>query len=171
MAEWGDLLTHINPAVTRDEFLPQLADQLAGLSRTGHNAAQLLARRQSLPGLSPTTTPPPHSGGASDTPPPHHHRLRHRCPGGWVAQLDGHRRARHRPNSSRPARSGPPSSTTVDEAVERGWRVPRPAQQAPATGGIGDPCIGLLHRIDTLTGDPGVDRPDDPPDAATRRPV
>ena len=42
LAEWGDTLTQINPAITSDDYLPQLADQLAGLARTGHNAAQIL---------------------------------------------------------------------------------------------------------------------------------
>ena len=42
LAEWGEVLAQINPAVSADAFLPQLADQLAGLARTGHDAAATL---------------------------------------------------------------------------------------------------------------------------------
>ncbi|MCB0884925.1 MAG: transfer protein Tra, partial [Propionibacteriaceae bacterium] len=43
LAEWGESLNQISPAMVTDEYLPRLADQLAGLARTGHNAAAILA--------------------------------------------------------------------------------------------------------------------------------
>ena len=122
MAEWGETLTQISPAVAQDEFLPQLADQLAGLARTGHNAAGILHEAAATGPL-----PDDHAAAAlwwriqriaptagTDA-----------APAAWIDQLPalvGESAAQQLTGSP----YWPALVQQVDEAIERGWQ-PRDA--------------------------------------------
>ena len=153
MAEWGELLTQINPAITTDDYLPQLAENLAGLARTGYDAARLL------------------TDAAAQGPVPDDHaaaaiwwRIRRATTptiaGRWVDRLPtivGTDTARQLTESP----LWPALIQQVDEAIERGWQ-PIDILEPAATVDDQDPCLALLQRIGTLTAMPGEIHVEDP---------
>ncbi len=131
MAEWGETLTQISPAVARDEFLPQLADQLAGLARTGHDAAPDPPPRRRHQARSPTTMPQPPCGGASNESPPPPARTRPQPHGSTNYQPWS---ARVLPSSSPGAPTGRPSSSKLTKPSNAAGSPDLLAEPANASG-------------------------------------
>lgn len=124
MHEWGPLLAGLDLAIDRDPFLPQLAERLAGLSRSGLDAAQL-ARSAATQG------PLPDDHGAAALwwrvhrllPQPDADAHEPLTPGAWTGRLPdlvGDALAARITNSP----LWPALVTEVDHALARGWHLP-----------------------------------------------
>ena len=161
MAEWGDLLNSISPAIGRDDYLPQLADNLAGLARNGHDTVRLVHEVAAQ-----CPVPDDHAAAALWW------RIRHQfpeatasttdtpAPGEWITQLPdlvGLATAERLTTSP----SWPELVNQVDEALERGWQLPQLLTPPPAHDSQEDPSIVLLDRIHMLT-QPPTEPVDDP---------
>ncbi len=160
LAEWRDTLTQISPAITNDDYLPQLADQLAGLARTGHNAAHILHKAAA-------TGPVPDDHAAAAL----WWRIQRLIPtravdeepNMWVERLPDLVGA----TTTRKLQASPYWPTLVqqiDEATERGWQPEHLLTPTPASSNDGsdDPCLRLLARLSQLTNGPVGEGPDDP---------
>jgi len=158
LAEWGETLTQISPAITADDFLPQLADRLAGLARSGHDAAAML-------GQAAAAGPVPDNHAAAAL----WWRIQRHLPTGdpntqpvaWTEQLAtlvGETRA----NELTTSPFWPALVHQIDEATERGWRPEQLLAQPTTAGHENDPCLALLARIGTLTEGPNMPDLEDP---------
>ena len=161
MAEWGQLLSDLDPVIDRDQFAPQLAERLAGLSRNGQNAATL-ARTAAAQGPLPDDhaasalwwrvhrlLPRPDSANPQE-------RL---VPGAWTSRLPdlvGDELAARITGSP----LWPALVSQVDQALARGWHLPdliRP----PDTTADADPCLALLQRTASVLSGPTDPEPPD----------
>ncbi len=161
LAEWGETLTQINPAITSDDYLPQLADQLAGLARTGHNAAQILREAAAV-----GPVPDDHAAAALWW------RIQRLTPTGtvaddpnmWVERLPeivGYTTAKQIQESP----YWPVLVQHIGEATERGWQPEQLLTPSAVSGSStlsDDPCLALLARISQVTHEPVSEAPDDP---------
>ncbi len=161
MAEWGQLLSDLDPAIDRDHFVPQLAERLAGLSRSGLNAAGL-ARSAAAQG----PLPDDHAASAlwwrvhrlipqSDSAGPQGRLV----PGSWTSRLPdlvGNELAERIKSSP----LWPALVTQVDQALARGWHLPDLIRPPDSTADT-DPCLALLHRTATIVSGPTAPEPPD----------
>lgn len=168
LEEWGPLLAELHLALAADPFTPQLADQLAAVSRAGLPAADLLRRAISGDSIDPAQPGP---GRQSSRPLPddhaaaavwwritaalHRHYAGHPPAGdhrGWVDRLQplvGEARARELRDSP----YWPLLTTLIDDALDRGWRLDQliaPVAEHPTL----DACLALVCVIATTTEQP-----------------
>lgn len=157
MAEWGPLLSGLDPAIDRDHFTHQLAEHLAALSRQGVDAARLVRAAASRP------LPDDHAAAALwwriHRLLPHTHTTDRVVPGEWTSQLPslvGDQQAAAITNSP----LWPALITQIDDALARGWRLPDLIRLPESDTTDPDPCLTLLQRTAIATGPP--DEPDQP---------
>ncbi len=152
LAEWGEALSQVSPAITDDDFLPQLADRLAGLARTGHDAATLLHEAAAAAPL-----PDDHAAAALWW------RIQRHIPAtdedatptAWTDRLAvfiGETNA-HQLTASR---FWPSLRQQIDEALERGWQPEQLLLHPISAAHEDDPWLALLARVSTLTEGPSM---------------
>nr|WP_300144448.1 MobF family relaxase [Propionicimonas sp.] len=161
LAEWGDVLTSISPAIARDNFLPQLADRLAGLSRTGLDATRILQDASAQGPL-----PDDHAAAAlwwrvvRTLPDASRERITELSPGAWVTRLPGLVGAEVAEQFTA-SPFWPTLVDQVDQALERGWRLDRLLAITHDTTEP-DRSLALACTIAFLTHEPDADPIDHP---------
>ncbi|WP_375426500.1 MobF family relaxase [uncultured Friedmanniella sp.] len=172
LQEWAPLLTELHPALANDPFTPQLADQLAAISRAGLPAANLL--REAIGGPGSNLFPQTHGGnGRRPLPDDHaaaavwwritadlHRRYGGQPPAGeraidgqgWLDRLQplvGETRARELGDSP----YWPLLVERIRDALDRGWPLDQlvvPAAEHPTM----DACLALVCMIGATTEPP-----------------
>ena len=161
MAEWGDTLNRIDPAIGRDDYTTHLADHLAALSRAGIDAAGVLRTAAAAGPL-----PDDHAAAALWW------RMTGRltrdaldrvsltvAPGAWIEQLPqllGVEGATQLTSSP----FWPTLVDHVDDALDRGWQLTDVLR--PVASPDMDPCLAQVCQVASLTAGPsGDEEPDE----------
>ena len=161
MAEWGPLLHAAAPAAGRDPFTPQLAEQLAAISRTGLDARTMLRRA-----LGDGPLPDDHAAAALWW------RLqRHLSPAVAASLEHAHATSPWQPRLVQVVGTGraeamqasswwPTLVTAVDHAQQRGWLLDDLLGQAAQASNDVDECLATVWRISMLTDPPAAEAVD-----------
>ncbi len=175
LAEWAQTLRDISPATRTDTFAPILAQRLAAISRTGINARALLAQaaaRGPLPDEHAAAALwwriAPHLSPAVTAQVDHQHILT----ADWAPALTdalGTGRAQAIQDSPWWA----PLVTTIEHALQRGWRLEQLLDTAPAPGADldVDNAQAMVWRITGLLDPPPPEHDQAPPEERDEPPV
>jgi DNA primase catalytic core len=166
MAEWGPLLHTAAPAAGRDPFTPQLAEQLAAISRTGLDAQGILRRALGDGAPSDKALPDDHAAAAlwwriqGHLSPAVAAGLEHaHLTSPWqprLVQIVGTGRA----GAMRASSWWPTLVTAVDHAQQRGWRLEDLLGKAAQASNDVDECLATVWRISMLTDPPTAEAVD-----------
>ncbi|WP_052112695.1 MobF family relaxase [Knoellia aerolata] len=147
MQEWGPVLERVAPSVRYDDYLPVLAERLAGMSQAGLDARGLLRSA-----LGEGTLPDDHSAAAiwwrinRRIGPAVLHEVDQTLSTTWqprLVEILGGERALHLQRDS----MWPAMVTSIDHALQRGWRI----EDLLAGTQDADDCQTLVWKISVLT--------------------